>query len=99
MNFSKEAKKGEAWVKIQGQLTINDVSELKKNVLEWFETNKSLTLDLEGVSLCDTSVIQILFCMKKTAAHLNKTFSIVSAADCIISVCNQIGLDFEQIKS
>lgn len=98
MNFSKEAKNGEAVVNIQGKLSVNEAAELRKNILEWFHTITSLTLDLGDVSDCDTSIIQLLYSAKKSAENMNKTFSVIRAAECITTVSDQIGFDFEKVK-
>ncbi len=93
MNITKEEKNGEAIVKVEGAITINEVAELGKRLLECFKANTSLALDLKDVSDCDTSGIQLLVSTNKMVKISKKEFSVIHASECVRTAAGRIGIE------
>lgn len=59
-------------MQIEGEMTIFNAAEIKKQLFENFAGCSEFELDLSTVNEMDTSGFQILYLVKKESARLNK---------------------------
>ena len=84
---------GNRLIKIEGSLSAYEVGALKDQMLNGLENDKGLTLDINGITTCDTLGIQLLYSAGKTARKLNKNFSISGESEVCWEAALAIGLD------
>ncbi len=73
MGFSKEHTSENIYIKMDGALSIYDVTALRTEILACLQKeSEPLVLDMENVSECDTAAVQFLYSVSKTAAHNEK---------------------------
>lgn len=68
---------GSVVVRISGDMTIPNASELRERLLEAFRQADCVTLDLNGVTGIDVSGLQLLCSAHRSSVVLNKAFTIV----------------------
>ena len=84
---------GNLLIKIEGSLSAYEVGTLKDQMLSGLENAKGLTLNIDGITSCDTLGVQLLYSAGKTARRLNKNFSITGGSEACWEAALAIGLD------
>ena len=97
MTFKREIKDGCALLKIEGQMTVNDASALRDEMIECFNHCDGLILDLNDVSDCDTAGIQLLCSARLTAQGTGKRFEVTGASMSSIDTLARAGFDPDAI--
>jgi anti-anti-sigma factor len=92
MSVSREEKEGRIILKIEDSLSIYDVANLRNEFLECLDAYDHLSLDLNGVTECDSAGIQLLCSAYMTARNAGKFFEISGASEQVIETVSLIGL-------
>lgn len=95
MASTEKDKDGNLVLKIEGALSVYQVAALKDQMLIGLQNENGLTLDIDGITDCDTLGIQLLYSAGKTARILNKNFSISGRSEACWEAALSIGLDPE----
>ena len=61
---------------INGELTIQNASELKRILIESIDNSEHVVLNLDNVTEVDLSCLQLLYSAHKTAAKSNRRFTL-----------------------
>ena len=93
MNFSREEKDGCVVLKINGNLSVYEVANLRDELVACFDMYDGLTLDLNEVNDCDTAGIQLLCSAGKTAAETGKNFAVSVVSVSVGETLECAGLD------
>lgn len=73
---SKSGKKNTCTISFEGELTLHQVSAIKKGIINALEKCDSLQLKIHKVTSIDLSWIQLLHSLKKTCKDLGKPIAI-----------------------
>lgn len=95
MAFTEKDKEGNLLIKIEGSLSAYEVAGLRDQMLLGFENGNGVTLDIDGITDCDTLGVQLFCSAGKTARLKNKNFSISGKSEACRTVALNIGLDLE----
>ena len=95
MTSQEHGKDGNLVIKLEGALSAYEVAALKDQMLLGLEKETGLTLDIDGITNCDTLGVQLLYSAGKTARKLNKDFSISGRSEACWEAALAIGLDPE----
>ena len=79
-------------LKIDGPLTIYEVGDARKNMLEHLNTGKEFHMDLGQIPDCDTAGVQLLISAKKTVEKSGKSFRVLQASSAVINAVRLLGL-------
>lgn len=90
--MEKDEDKGKP-LKIDGTLTVYEAPEIRKKLLQSFEKENIVTLDLKYVSDCDTAGVQLLYCALRTALKADKKVYVSGISEAIKRAANGIGLE------
>lgn len=71
---------------IDGELTIYRAAELKGALLDGLNRCEQLEINLSQVSEMDSAGLQLLYLLKREAAHLNKQVSLVAHSPATLEV-------------
>jgi len=66
---------------IEGELTIYTAAEYKKYLIENFEVDKELEVDLEGVDEIDSCGLQLLAAISKQLSNNGSEIKIIATSD------------------
>ena len=86
MTLSTEKIDGLCKIRIEGDMTIFNANDLKKDLMEIVDECPELEVDLSRVSEVDTSGLQLLILAKRESKSLNKAFRVVSYSPGILNV-------------
>jgi anti-anti-sigma factor len=92
MSVSREEKEGRIIFKIEDSLSIYEVANLRNEFLECLDAYDRMSLDLNGVTECDSAGIQLLYSAYITARNAGKTFEILHASEQVIKTVTLVGL-------
>ena len=95
MASEEQGNGGNRVIKIKGSLSAYEVAALKDQIQLGLENATGLTLDVDGVTNCDTLGVQLLYSAGKTARKLNKPVSISGRSEACWKAALAIGLDPE----
>ena len=95
MTSQEHGKDGNLLIKMEGSLSAYEVASFKDQILLGLENKNGLTLDIDGITNCDTLGVQLLYSVGKTARKLNKDFSITGRSEACWEAALAIGLDPE----
>lgn len=75
--ISPEAEKGSRDVKIRlsGELSIQNIVEIKDNLMHFLEQFENIEIVAEEVESFDVSCVQIFYALSRSASHKNKHIS------------------------
>ncbi len=90
-----EDREDRVYMKIDGVLTVYEVSALRERLLEKFEEKDGVILDIGDVTDFDTTGIQLLCSAYRTARENNKKFAILGANDSFREAVSRVGLNPE----
>jgi anti-anti-sigma factor len=76
IKISKSGKKNTCTISLEGELTLNNVASIKKEMIEALEKCDSLQLRIHKVTSIDLSWIQLLHSLKKTCKDSGKHIAI-----------------------
>jgi anti-anti-sigma factor len=93
----KKKKDGSVLLKVNGAMSIYEVPALRDELLKCLETHKGLFLDLDKVTDCDITGVQLLCSARATAANMDKPFVVATAPPSVIDAVNRAGLDPEDL--
>ena len=77
-----------------GDLTIYQVEELTKELVQWLVTAQEVSVDLSETEKMDTAGFQVIVSLKKSCAELGKKFEAVGIYDSVENFINLYGYDF-----
>ncbi|MBU4261833.1 MAG: STAS domain-containing protein [Proteobacteria bacterium] len=86
-------KKEDAAYKIEGDLTIYQVAELRERLLPFASGVNTVTVDLLGVAECDAAGLQLLVSLKKTAEEAGKQFLLMHLPDSVTELMRELGFE------
>jgi anti-anti-sigma factor len=86
-------KKEAAAYKIEGDLTIYRVAELRERLLPFASGVNTVTVDLQGVTECDAAGLQLLVSLKKTAEEAGKQFLLLHLPDSVTELIRELGFE------
>jgi anti-anti-sigma regulatory factor len=92
MTFTREDRGKKDFIKIEGSLSIYEVSKLRDELIKCFETPKGIVLELSGITDCDTAGVQLLCAAQKTASRIGRKFSIEKATVPVFDALNNAGI-------
>jgi len=69
----KKPKSGNYEIKISGDLSIQDVEEMRENFLSVLDADEKVKINLEEVSGADLAVLQVLYSFQKTMNDRGKS--------------------------
>ncbi len=95
MNIDVEKNNGLCKLQIEGEMTIYNSAELKKQLLESLPECSQIELDLSQVSEMDTAGFQLLLLVYSEASLLNKTVRLASYSSAISTVFDLYNMDKE----
>lgn len=95
MSFVKEVKGEKTFLKIEGSLSIYEASALQQALIECFETSKTVAIDLQGVTDCDITGIQLLHSARMTAEAREKAIKITAVSPAVTEALAAAGLNPE----
>ncbi|MGA1874225.1 MAG: lipid asymmetry maintenance protein MlaB [bacterium] len=90
----KKSQKG-ICLGLEGELTIQGVSNLKETLLKHLSEESSLEVNLEGVTHIDTAGLQILYAAQKTAVQQGKVLSLKRPSSAFLEAARLAGLLFQ----
>jgi anti-anti-sigma factor len=76
VKISKSEKRNTCAISLEGELTLNNVTSIKKELIDALEKCDSLQLRIRDVKSIDLSSIQLLDSLKKTCKDLGKPIAI-----------------------
>jgi len=97
MGFEREETDSAVRLKVDGTLSIYEAAALREELLACLETNTGLELDLCGVTGCDTTGLQLLYAVRKTAETAQKALHITNAPQLVLDALYSAGLRAEKI--
>lgn len=99
MNINIEKNNGLCELQIEGEMTIFNAAELKKQLLCSLAECQEIKIDLSEVSEMDTAGLQLLLLVGWEAKRLNKHLRITSYSTAILSVLELFRIDLTtQVK-
>ncbi len=78
-------------------MTVSEASSLRDEMVECFNNYDGLVLDMNDVSECDVSGIQLLYSARLTAHSMGKCFEVGGASERSADILVRAGLDPEMI--
>jgi anti-anti-sigma regulatory factor len=97
MSSFRELKDGQAVVTIEDSLTIYEVHELKRELMECFAAHSAVAVHLERVVECDMAGIQLLLSAAATAGTMGKGFEALAPSESVLETASIAGLRAPQI--
>lgn len=76
IDFKVEQSDDKRILLINGELTIQNASELKRILMESINNSEHVVLNLENVTEMDLSSLQLLYSAHRTAAKSNRRFTL-----------------------
>ncbi|MEZ4524866.1 MAG: STAS domain-containing protein [Desulfobacterales bacterium] len=92
MAFIKEDKGGQAFLRLQGPLTVYEVGEMREVLLASLERDQDLLVDIAGITDCDTTGVQLLAATRKKAEKDRKKLLMTGDSEAIRKAAERIGL-------
>ncbi|RJX35968.1 MAG: STAS domain-containing protein [Desulfurivibrio sp.] len=92
MDEQQERREAEAY-KIDGDLTICRVAELRERLLTFVVTVNEVEVDLRGVTDCDAAGLQLLVSLKRTAEEAGKQFLLTNLPSSLVELIRGLGLE------
>lgn len=78
MTVNTEKVDGTCRIRIEGDMTIFNAADLKKDLLDNLHECSDFEMDMSQVNEIDTTGLQLLILAKRETAALNKSFRIMS---------------------
>ena len=81
-------------LRIQGELSIGEVAELRETLCNSLAEKSRLVLDLSGIDSCDTAALQLLYSARKTSdsgRHVRLVGLCSAVTDAAVALGMQIG--------
>jgi anti-anti-sigma regulatory factor len=88
MPFSVTTKQGRQVLSLEGAVTIRHAQELAANLVECLEDGVPVGVDTAGLEDIDTSILQLLYSLRKTAT----TVSFDNPSEVFIGAVDRCGL-------
>lgn len=92
MTVNTEKIDGRCRLRIEGEMTVFNAIELKKDLLDAMNECSELEMDLSLVNEFDTAGLQLLISAKCHAANLNKPYRIVSYSPAATAVLDLLDM-------
>ena len=84
-------------VSLAGEWNIGNAEELHQLLTQALERGPDVTLDLAGVTACDTAALQLLCSLRKTAIERGQRFSIAALSPAIVEIAAALGLPLSEL--
>jgi len=92
MTVSTEKINGLCKMRVEGEMTIFNAADLKKDLLDTLNECSDVEMDLSQVNEMDTIGLQLLILTKRESAALNKGFRIISYSPATMNVLELFNL-------
>ncbi len=92
-----EKKEEQAFLKLEGPLTVYEVTEMRDMLIASMNGSRQMILDLQGVTECDTAGIQLLLSARKKAVRDQKFLRITDCSDSVKQAAERIGINSASI--
>ncbi len=92
MTVSTEKVNGLCKMRIEGEMTIFNAVDLKKDLMDSLNECSEMEMDLSQVNEMDTTGLQLLILTKRESAALNKGFKIMSCSPATMNVLELFNL-------
>jgi anti-anti-sigma factor len=86
----------EGFLKLGGNLLINDVQELHKALVTALAAPGDLTLDMSEVTSCDTASLQLLCSARRSVIQEKKQLRLKAISGAVTEAVAALGLTFEE---
>jgi anti-sigma B factor antagonist len=93
MTFTQQDINGKDLIKIEGSLSIYEVSKFRDELITCLETMDEIALDLSGVTDCDTAGVQLLYAARKTTDQGGHPIRIEKASAPVVDALNGAGMN------
>ena len=97
MPYTKEITEGKRVVKINTSLTIYDVPALHEALIDCFDSEGDVMIDVGEVTECDAAGIQLLCAIRKNIPENRQSVRIIGESDVVMETMKGMGLDPEEI--
>lgn len=84
-------------LKIESSLTINNVAEAHRRILEGIADARRVTLDLSGLTGADAAGVQLIGALKKSCESRNVPFELSNAGDTFQAALKECGIAPERM--
>jgi len=91
-----EGKNDKMVLRLNGNLTIYEISDIQKEIINSFAGDMNLEIDLSGVEECDTAGIQVLLSLASSAKDIKKKFTVLKISDAVIKVARELAIDLDE---
>ncbi len=85
--------------RIDGPLTVYEVSAFRRELLDYVNAREGVLLDLEGITDCDTAGVQLLFAATRAVVESGKKINVSHIPETVQQAAARIGLDAESFLS
>ncbi len=99
IQIGKEEKEGKCLLILNGDMCIYDAQVILNEMREGFSGYDGLFLDLEGVTACDITGVQLICSALKTGDDEKKGFGVLNASTPVTKAWAQAGVDSEKFPS
>lgn len=99
MPFKTEIKEGKGIITVEHSLSVYDVVELRRAIVEYIESAVGVRIDLKGVDECDAAGVQLLYSAQKTAKTENKDIRILGISPALRRIFEKAGVDLEYFEN
>lgn len=82
-------------MEIGSSLTVYNIAELHDKFKEIINNSDRVEIDLENITDCDTSGIQLLYSLKKSCLNKDKEISIINPSAAVNEALNRISMTWE----
>jgi len=86
-------------VKVQGDLHISEVEDLRQALLTELSLGAALELDLSAVDRCDTASLQMLCSLKESATKEGKSLRLSSPSVSMQELCQTLGFPWLELST
>ena len=99
IEIRKEEKEEKCLLVLKGDMCIYDAQAILNEMREGFGADDGLLLDLEGVTACDITGVQLICSALKTGDIIKKGFGVLNASPPVTEAWAQAGLDSGKFPS
>ncbi|GEM_PF-3075020 len=83
-------------IEIGSSLTVYNISELHVKFQEALFNSDRIDIDLNSITDCDTSGVQLLYSLKKSCLEKNKEISITNPSIAVYEALNRISTTWDE---
>jgi anti-anti-sigma regulatory factor len=80
-------------ISVNGALDIYGVESMCQVLVRELAARPTLTLNLAGVTECDTAGVQVIIAARKSSDHCGKRFQFEQPSPIFVTCCQRLGVD------